>query len=134
MTDQVRQMICIQGLNKLNLHLKYFDLHPTRAPSRVPAINTKALFLLPLFKTAHQLLHVPPSFTPRNEKRSPQPSVTAPKVSAKRAGEKRHNIFSNRSTFPSLQEADGVVVNSSAILNSMQMSEDDKKNNMLKSA
>lgn len=79
-----------------------------------------------------QLLHVPPSFTPRKGKRSPQPSVTAPKVSAKRAGEKRHNIFSNRSTFGSLKEADGVVVNSSAILNTMQMSEDDKKKNMLK--
>lgn len=76
------------GTKQTEFALEIFDLHPTSAPSRAPALNTEGLFLQPLLETAHWLLPVPPSFTIRKGKGSPQSSLTALNVSAKRAREK----------------------------------------------
>lgn len=127
MTHQVSQTICVQGLSKPHLHLTYFDLGLTTAPSRGPAMNTEALFLLPLSKSICELLHAPLSFT------HPQTSVTTSKLNCLLKGRRKkrlNKISSNRSRFGSLREPDDVVRckdSAITILNHVQMSEDDRQ-------
>lgn len=45
-------------LSKWHLHLRYFDLSPTAAPTRCPAMNAGTLFLLLLLRSIHELLHM----------------------------------------------------------------------------
>lgn len=111
--------------SKWHLHLKHFDLSPTAAPTRCPAINTGTLFLLPLPRSIHELLHT-----------SPRTSVTIFKLyrliegGGKKKKRRNNRISSTRSLFGSIQEAGEVVRckdSAVTILNRVQMSEDDRQ-------
>lgn len=110
--------------SKWHLHLKHFDLSPTAAPTRCPAINTGTFSPASAQIYPRASAHISSDFSNNLQ------TLSFDRGWRKKKKRRNNRISSTRSLFGSIQEAGEVVRckdSAVTILNRVQMSEDDRQ-------